>query len=91
VKEERTPIALVHSEQMASVAIPDRSELSQELAVLLPPRHELFAVHIASGLSYREAARRAGFHEDNGFRLMRMAFVRARVQELVREPSCVAS
>jgi hypothetical protein len=72
---------------MASVAIPDRSEMSQELAVLLPPRHELFAVQVASGLSYREAARRAGFHEDNGFRLMQMPSVRARVGELVSEPS----
>jgi hypothetical protein len=53
----------------------------------MPPQHELFAVYVASGLSYRAAARSAGFHEDNGFRLMQLASVQTRVEELVRAPS----
>jgi hypothetical protein len=72
--------------QMAALPISSRSELSQELAAVLSPDHELFAAEVASGRSYREAARRAGFHEDNGFRLMQMPAVRARVEELVNAP-----
>jgi hypothetical protein len=71
---------------MAALPIPDRSELSQELAAVLSPDHELFAAEVASGRSYREAARRAGFHEDNGFRLMQMPAVRSRVEEFVNAP-----
>jgi hypothetical protein len=71
---------------MASLVVSKRSELAQELAAVLPPEHELFAAYVASGLSYRESARRAGFHEDNGFRLTKMPAVRARIDELVREP-----
>ena len=75
---------------MNAVAIPDRSEVSRALAVILPPQHELFAVHVASGRSYRESARLAGFHEDNGNRLMRMAEVRRRVAQLAQQPEeCV--
>jgi hypothetical protein len=71
---------------MAALPISDRSELSQELAAVLSPDHELFAAEVACGRSYREAARRAGFHEDNGFRLMQMSAIRARVEELVNAP-----
>ena len=58
-------------------ARPERTELSQELDAVLPREHELFAIYVASGLSYRESARRAGFHEDNGFRLKKMPAIRA--------------
>jgi hypothetical protein len=71
---------------MAALPISGRSELTQELAAVLPPDHELFAVHVSSGLSYRESARRAGFHEDTGFKIMQMPAVRARVEELVNAP-----
>jgi hypothetical protein len=71
---------------MAALPISGRSELTQELAAVLPPDHELFAVHVSSGLSYRESARRAGFHEDTGFKIMQMPAVRARVEELVSAP-----
>lgn len=56
------------------------------VAANLSPEHELFAASVASGLSYRKAAKLAGFHVDNGFRLMQMPEVRARVQELVEAP-----
>src|SRR5215469_10958784 len=56
-------------------AIPYHTELAQELAAFLPPEHELFAVCVASVLSYRESARRAGFHEDSGLKLTRMQAV----------------
>jgi hypothetical protein len=72
---------------MPSVPISERTELSQELAAVLSPQHELFAVYVASGLGYRESARRAGFHEDNGFRLMQMPRLRVRIEELVSEPA----
>jgi hypothetical protein len=68
-------------------AIHERTELSHELAAVLPPEQELFAVYVASGLSYREAAREAGFHEDNGFRLTKIPSVRARISELIAEPA----
>jgi hypothetical protein len=68
-------------------AVQERTELSQELAAILSPQHELFAVCVASGLSYRESARRAGFHEDNGFRLTKVPAVRARIEELASEPA----
>jgi hypothetical protein len=71
---------------MAAVALSDRSELSRELAAVLSPDHELFAAEVASGRSYREAARRAGFHEDTGFKIMQIPAVRARVEELVNAP-----
>ena len=71
---------------MASGAIAGRTEPYREIAVVLPPEHEMFAVHVASGRSYRESARLAGFHEDNGFRLMQMPAVRDRVEELVNQP-----
>lgn len=71
---------------MAIVPITERTDLSQELAAVLPPEDELFAVYVSSGLSYRESARRAGFHEDNGFRLTKMPAVRARIEELLSEP-----
>jgi len=67
-------------------AIPYHTELAQELAAFLPPEHELFAVCVASVLSYRESARRAGFHEDSGLRLTRMPAVLARIRELASEP-----
>jgi hypothetical protein len=67
--------------------IRERTELSQELAGILSPQHELFAVCVASGLSYRESTRRAVFHEDNGFRLTRVPAVRARKEELASEPA----
>ncbi|MGA2114862.1 MAG: hypothetical protein ABSH56_08945 [Bryobacteraceae bacterium] len=65
-----------------AIAIPDRFETGQALAVILPPEHQTFAVCVASGLSQRESAKRVGFHEDNGFRLMRNPRIRARVEEL---------
>jgi hypothetical protein len=71
---------------MAALPISERSELSKELAAVLSPDHELFAAEVASGRSYREAARRAGFHEDNGFRLVQMPAIRVRVEELVNAP-----
>src|SRR5215472_1977504 len=64
----------------------DRGECLQEGAAIMPPQHELFAVYVSSGLSYRVAARSAGFHEDDGFRLMQIPSVRARVEELVHAP-----
>ena len=42
--------------------VPERAEVTQDLAAVLPPEHELFAVYVSSGLSYRESARRAEFH-----------------------------
>jgi hypothetical protein len=72
---------------MGVTAIHERTELSQELAAVLSPQHELFAVCVASGLSYRESARRTGFHEDNGFRLTKIPAVRARIEELASEPA----
>ena len=67
-------------------AIAERVVLFQELAAVLPPDHELLAVHVASGLSDRESERRAGFHEDNNFRLTKVPTVRARIEELASEP-----
>jgi hypothetical protein len=72
---------------MASVAIPERSGASQELASVLSPAHQLFAYAVASGKSYRAAAEAAGFSENHGFRIMQMPAVRARVAELVSQPA----
>jgi len=72
---------------MAARAIHERTELSQELASVLSPEHELFAASVASGMSYRTSAKTAGFNEHNGFKLMQMPAVRARVAELVNEPA----
>jgi hypothetical protein len=69
---------------MAIVPISARADSSQELAAVLPPEHELFAVYVSSGLSYGESARRAGFHEDNGLRLTKMPAVRARIGKRAR-------
>jgi hypothetical protein len=66
---------------------PDRSERSRGIAVILPPEHELFAVSVACGLSYRKSARLAGYHEDNGFRLMQVEAIRDRVEELLGRPT----
>ena len=71
---------------MGAIANPEFAELSRELAAVLPPEHELFAASVAAGMSYRESAKHAGFHEDNGFRLMQMPRIRARVEELVSVP-----
>ena len=71
---------------MGATASPERAEVSQDLAVVAHFRHEQFAVLVASGLSYREAARRAGYNPDNSWRLMQTPAVRERVEELVREP-----
>lgn len=68
------------------VAVENRSELSQELANNLTPEHEVFAVSVSSGLSYRNAAKVAGFAEDHGFRIMQLPRVRARVAELLQQP-----
>lgn len=69
-----------------SLAIEERSELSQRLAANLSAEYELFAVQVASGLSYRASAKVAGFSEDNGFRLMQIPQVRTRVAELLEQP-----
>ena len=69
---------------MASVPISERAEVAQDLAVVVQSRHEQFAVLVASGVSYREAARRAGFNPDNSWRLMQTRGIRDRVEELVR-------
>jgi hypothetical protein len=73
-------------DEMGAIANPEFAELSRELAAVLPPEHELFAASVAAGMSYRESAKHAGFHEDNGFRLMQMPRIRARVEELVSVP-----
>jgi hypothetical protein len=71
---------------MAGKPMCERSELSQMLAEILRPRQELFAVNVASGMSYRRSARLAGYHEDHGDRLMRKAGIRERVEELKDAP-----
>jgi hypothetical protein len=53
----------------------------------MPENRELFAVGIANGLSYRKAAVRAGFHEDYGFDLMQFSDVKAKIAQLINEPS----
>jgi len=68
---------------MLVFAIPERTDLSQELAAFLPHQHELFAVQVASGLSYRESAKRAGFHPDSGWKIIKLPHVRARVDHLL--------
>jgi hypothetical protein len=57
--------------EMAGKPMCQRSELSQMVAAVLPPRQKLCAVNIAFGMSCREGARRAGYHEDHRNRLMR--------------------
>jgi hypothetical protein len=71
---------------MGSLYTPESSEVTQDLAVVVQSRHEQFAVLVASGLSYREAARRAGYNPDNSWRLMQTQAIQDRVAELVREP-----
>jgi hypothetical protein len=71
---------------MGAISIPERTGLSADLAVVLQSRQEQFAVLVASGLSYREAARRVGYNPDNSWRLMQSRAIRERVEELVREP-----
>jgi hypothetical protein len=71
---------------MGAIPISECTELAEALAEALPLKHKLFAVQVASGLSYRESARRVGFHEDHGHRLMRKPAVRARVEELRDAP-----
>jgi len=71
----------------AREAIPEHSELAQELASVLSPEHELFASSVASGMSYRESAKAAGFSENHGFRIMQMPPVGARIEELLSEPA----
>jgi hypothetical protein len=71
---------------MAGKAIHERSELSQMLARILRPRQQLFAVNVASGMSYRKSARLAGYHEDHGDRLMRKLAIWERVEELRDAP-----
>jgi hypothetical protein len=55
--------------------------------VELKPRCELFARAVAQGVSYTEAARRAGYSACSsrtaGSRLMRLPAVRGRVRELL--------
>jgi hypothetical protein len=68
--------------EMACKAIRERDELSQMVANRPRPRQRLFAAHVALGLSYGESARRAGYHEDHGNRLMRKPAIRERVEEL---------
>ena len=66
--------------------VPDRAEVTQDLVVVVQSRHEQFAFLVASGLSYREAARRAGYNPDNSWRLMQTPGIRDRVEELIKEP-----
>ena len=67
---------------MAGKAIHERHELSQMIANRPRPRQRFFIAQVSLGMSYREAARRAGYHEDHGNRLMRKPAIRARVEEL---------
>jgi hypothetical protein len=73
-------------DEMASVPSLEHTEARQDLAVVAQLQHEQFAVLVASGLSYREAARRAGYNPDNSWRLRQTPAIRERVEELVREP-----
>ena len=56
-------------------------------ATQLAPNHELFSAAVASGRSYRAAAKIAGFDENYGFRLMKVPAIRQRVEELLQEPA----
>ena len=56
-------------------------------ATQLAPNHELFSAAVASGRSYRAAAKIAGFDENYGFRLMKIPAIRQRVEELLQEPA----
>jgi len=71
---------------MGAISISGCTELAEALAEVLPLKHKLFAVQVASGLSYRESARRVGYHEDHGHRLMRKPAVKARVEQLRDAP-----
>src|SRR5215472_10022122 len=62
------------------------ARLGGEMARLQRPEYELFAASMASGMSQRKSARRAGFHEDHGWRLMRDYAINARVEELRAAP-----
>jgi hypothetical protein len=66
--------------------VPEPAEVTQDLTVVVQSRHEQFAVLVASGLSYREAARRAGYNPDNSWRLMQTRAIQGGVEELVRQP-----
>src|SRR6185436_12844453 len=80
---------------MGGLLVSDRSELSQARAAILGPKHERFAVFVASGMSYRESAEMAGFCRDYGYDLMQSPKVRERVEVLIAaktaEPASVAS
>jgi len=80
---------------MGAVSIRDRSELSQARAAILGPKHERFAVFVASGMSYRASAELAGFCRDYGYDLMQIPKVKERVESLIAakaaEPDSVAS
>lgn len=69
-----------------ALAVEERSELSQDLANNLSPEHEVFASQVASGISYRNAAKIAGFAENHGFQIMQLPRIRARVAELLTQP-----
>ena len=71
---------------MAARAIRQHTELSETRSNILRPEHELFAASVALGMGYRKSARRAGFHEDHGFRLMQRPAIRDRVEVLQSAP-----
>ena len=55
----------------------------QPIVASLTPQQEMFAGFAATGISHREAARRAGFHECTAYKLMQNPEVRQRVNELI--------
>lgn len=55
----------------------------QPIASVLKPEYETFARYVAAGLSYRKAARQAGFHEATATDLVKNQDVRARINELI--------
>jgi hypothetical protein len=54
---------------------------------VLGQRREGFAALVAAGVSYREAAERAGFSRDYGWDLMQQPAVRQRVNDLAEQPA----
>ncbi len=50
---------------------------------VLDPQYEQFAGFVSEGYSYREAARRAGFHEQTAYKILKNQDVRERINELV--------
>jgi hypothetical protein len=54
---------------------------------ILGQKREAFAALVAVGISYREAAQRAGFSRDYGWDLMQDRHVRQRVIDLAQQPA----